>query len=281
MDLTQPIRHLLAALALVAPAAAFAQADAADPAAGGAKEPTAEELALKLANPVAALISLPIQGNVDFGLGPDGSGWQSKTNIQPVVPIGLTEKWNVISRTILPLYIQEGVTAPGEDQIGLGSITQSLFFSPKAPGKLGIIWGAGPVFLIPTATSDATGTSQFGTGATMVALKQSGGLTYGFLVNHIWSVTGNDKYPEINNTFIQPFLSYATKTGTSFTVNTESTYNWTANQWTVPMNATVAQLLKLGGQRVQIFGGLRYYFESPAGGPDWGFRYGITFLWPR
>lgn len=277
MTLANSARPLLAMVALLAPAVALA-----DPGESMAPpEETAEQLALKLANPVASLISFPIQGNIDFGLGPTGSGWQSKTNIQPVVPISITQKWNIISRTILPLIIQEGVTAPGADQIGLGSTTQSLFFSPKAPGKSGIIWGAGPVFLIPTATSDATGTSQFGTGATLVALRQSGGLTYGILANHIWSVTGNDKHPEINNTYIQPFISYATKQGTSFTLNSESTYNWTADQWTVPMNLVVSQLLKLGGQRVQVFGGLRYYFDSPSGGPDWGFRYGVTFLWPR
>jgi len=264
------------ALLLAWPIAAVAQ-EAAPP----KPQESAEELALKLSNPVAALISLPIQGNIDFGLGPTGSGWQSRTNIQPVVPIGISKDWNVISRTILPVFIQEGVLGPGIDNIGLGSTTQSFFFSPKAPGKSGIIWGAGPVFLIPTATSDAVGTSQFGTGATLVALRQSKGFTYGILANHIWSVTGNDKYADISSTYLQPFLSYATKKGTSYTINSESTYNWTTDQWTVPINVVVSQLLNLGGQRVQVFGGLRYYFESPSGGPDWGFRYGITFLWPR
>ena len=108
------------------------------------------DLAKKLSNPVADLISLPIQSNYDFGIGTgDGTKWT--TNIQPVIPINLNPCWNLISRTILPVIDQQGI-APGgaADASGLGDVVQSFFFSPKDPKPF--IWGIGPAFLIPTAT---------------------------------------------------------------------------------------------------------------------------------
>ncbi len=236
---------------------------------------------MTLANPLASLISVPIQKNVDFGLGADGGGWQSRTNVQPVIPVGISDKWNIISRTILPIIAQDGVTAPGADQLGLGDTVQSLFLSPKVVGKSGIIWGAGPVFLLPTATSGALGAGKWGAGPTAVVLKQSGGLTVGVLANHIWSFAGPDNGLDVSNTLLQPFVAYATPKGTSFSLNSETIYDWKRDQWLVPINAVVQQILPLGGQLVQVGVGARYYAESPVGGPDWGMRFQLTFLFPK
>jgi len=113
------------------------------------------ELAKKLANPVASLISVPIQANYDENVGPNEEGSVWKINIQPVIPITLNEGWNMISRTILPIIAQDDVPFSGMGESGIGDIVQSLFFSPKEPTSGGIIWGAGPVFLLPTASDDA------------------------------------------------------------------------------------------------------------------------------
>lgn len=237
------------------------------------------DLAQKLANPVADLISVPIQSNYDFGVGAgDGTVW--RTNIQPVIPFGIGEDWNVISRTILPVVDQEGLAAAGDslDASGLGDITQSFFFSPKESSP---IWGVGPVLLIPSATDDLLGGEKWGIGPTAVALKQEGPWTYGALANHLWDVAGDDGRNSINATFLQPFVSYITPTKTTFSINLESTYDWQANQWTVPVNLVVSQLLKIGEQPVQAFVGARYYAETPNGGPEWGLRFGLTFLFPK
>lgn len=113
------------------------------------------ELAKKLSNPVAALISVPFQANYDrnIGLMEDGSVWL--INIQPVVPFSLTDNWNVISRTILPVISQQDIPEDGAGESGIGDILQSLFFSPKAPTSSGLIWGVGPVVVLPTATDAA------------------------------------------------------------------------------------------------------------------------------
>jgi hypothetical protein len=238
------------------------------------------DLAKKLANPVASLISVPFQYNYNDGFGADGDGNQSYVNIQPVIPISISRDWNLISRTILPVVWQDGVI-PGEDsQFGLGNTTQSFFLSPKAPTSFGLIWGVGPVIQIPTAT-DGIAANQWGAGITGVGLIQSGPWTYGALANHVWSVSGNSSDGDISATFLQPFLNYTTPKATSFILNTESTYDWENDQWSVPINASVAQMLKLGKQPVQVGVGARYWAASPDAGPDgWGARAFLTFLFP-
>ena len=102
------------------------------------------------------------------------------------------------------------------------------------------------------------------------------------LANHIWSVAGSDSRPDVSSTFVQPFLSYTTPTAWTFGVNTESTYDWKAEQWSVPINATVSKLVKFGRQPVSIGGGVRYWADSPDGGPrNWGLRMSVTFLFPK
>lgn len=236
------------------------------------------DLAKKLSNPVADLISLPIQSNLDFGMGPgDGTEWA--TNIQPVIPFGISEDWNVISRTILPVIDVDG-TLPGGvgDAFGLGDVVQSFFFSPKQSDP---IWGIGPVFLIPTATDSLLGGEKWGIGPTAVVLKQQGPWTYGALANHLWDFAGDDDRSAVNATYLQPFVAYNTPTATTFSANLESTYDWQHDQWAVPANLMISQLVKLGGQPVQFFAGVRYYVERPSQGPDWGLRFGMTFLFPK
>ena len=127
-----------------------------------ASEDTAE-LAKKLQNPIAALISVPFQSNFEWGAGQGSKGFRYLVNVQPVIPISISENWNVISRTIVPIIHQTDTIGP-TTQDGLGDIVQSLFFSPKAPGRGGIIWGAGPVLQFPSATDDFLGAGKFGLG---------------------------------------------------------------------------------------------------------------------
>ena len=238
----------------------------------------AQELAKKLSNPVASLISVPFQSNFDFNMG-TGSGWRYTLNFQPVIPIALSPKWNLISRTILPIIYQHNVVNTGS-QSGLGDITQSFFFSPTDSKRF--VWGAGPVLLIPTATNDLLGTEKFGLGPTLLILKQENAWTYGFLTNHIWSVAGSDTRASVNSTFLQPFVAYNTRDAWTFGLNAESSYDWTGNAWSVPIHFTVSKLIKFGHQPVSVGGALRCWAASPAGGPEnCGFRFIVTPLFPR
>jgi len=255
------------------------------PPGGAAAEEASDkaELAKKTLNPVAAMISLPVQFNYDSDIGPRDEGKKLVFNIQPVIPISINPEWNLISRTILPIIDQEDILPGGAaDESGIGDIVQSLFFSPKAPTSKGWIWGAGPVFLLPTASDEVLGGEKWGLGPTAVILKQEHGFTYGVLANHIWSIAGDDDRSDINATFLQPFLSYTTKTFTSLTINTESTYDWEEKEWSVPVHLLVSQLLKIGQQPISLQAGARYWAETPDNGPEgWGFRFSVTFLFPK
>lgn len=238
------------------------------------------DLAKKVQNPVAALISVPFQSNFEWGAGPKSAGFKYTLNFQPVIPIALSRDWTLISRTIVPIISQDDVV-PGTSQTGVSEILQSLFFVPTAGGPGGVIWGAGPAFLLPTSTENFLGAEKFGIGPTAVVLRQENGWTYGLLANHVVSMGGTHHTADVNATFLQPFLSYTTKTYTSFGVNTESTYDWENSKWTVPLNASVSQLLKLGGQPIQFALGPKLYVEGPTTAPDWGIRFAVALLFPQ
>ncbi len=270
-------------LPIINPAIALIALLAAGTAAAADSEATdAAALAKKLSNPVAALISVPLQLNYDHDIGPTDDGDKWTLNIQPVVPIELNKDWNVISRTILPVVYQDDIAPGAGSQFGIGDVVQNLFFSPKAPTSSGWIWGAGPVFLLATGSDDLLTADQWGAGPTALVLKQEKGWTYGALANHLWSFAGDDDRGDVNATFLQPFVSYTTPTAWTYGINTESTYDWENEQWSVPLNVTVSKVTRIGNQLVSVGGGLRYWADSPPGGPEGvGVRLVFTFLFPR
>jgi hypothetical protein len=245
---------------------------------GDGDEHNDQELVKKLNNPVSALISVPFQNNFEFNLGPNDDGFKYTLNFQPVIPFSLNKDWNLITRTIVP-FIHQSDVIPETSQTGLGDITQSFFFSPKQK-VADLTVGAGPVFLYPASTNDHLGSEKWGIGPTVVLVKQQGPWSTGMLFNHIWSFAGDDQRHYISSTFIQPFLSYATKTKTTFSINAESTYDWHNRQWTVPVNLSVAQLTRIGKQPIQFTLGAKIYAEGPSGAPEWGIRFTVTPLFP-
>jgi hypothetical protein len=241
-----------------------------------------EQLATQLANPLAKLISIPFQGNYNSGIGPEEDGRQFYLNLQPVIPFAVNDDWNIISRTITPITWQDDIFPGAGTQFGFGNTTQSIFLSPSRTQN-GIIWGVGPVLYLPTNTNELLGPDTWGAGPTAVALWQGSGWTVGMLANQVWSVAG-DSDDEINASYLQPFLSYTTPDAWTFSLNTESTYNWETDEWSVPINATVAKLVRVGGKLpVSIFGGVRYWADSPddVGPTGWGARFGFTVLLPK
>ncbi len=247
--------------------------------------PTAQaqdaDLAQELTNPVADLITLPVQVNFDDNIGPDDRGSRVTTNIQPVVPFEVNEDWNLISRTIMPVTYQDQVSPGGGSEFGLGDINLSLFFSPKQASK-GVVWGVGHVFSLPTATDSRLGSKKWSAGPAGIALALRGPWTFGLLANHAWSFAGDSDRQDISNTFMQPFVAYTWPSAWTFSVQSESSYNWETENWSVPVNAGLAKLVMLGRLPVSFQGSVGYWAESPRSGPD-GFRFRLqaNFVLPR
>lgn len=238
---------------------------------------SAQELADKLANPVASLISVPLQNNLTYGIGPyNGSKYQ--INIQPVIPFKLSENLNLITRYILPVVDQQDVIGENTHEFGLSDATVTAFFAPKTKG---IILGVGPAFLVPTATEKFLGTEKFGVGPSVLVMHQGKGLSIGFIANQIWSVAGNENRADFNQFYTQLFLTHSYKSGASLGITSEITQNWEGNTTLITLSPNVGAITKLGGQTMQfaVMPLIPIVGHSDIR-PDWGLRAVVAFVFP-
>jgi hypothetical protein len=227
------------------------------------------------------LISLPLQNNTNFGVGPD-ERTQNILNVQPVWPVTINENWNFITRTIEPVV--SSLLANGERENGLGDTVFTGFFSPNNSGKL--TWGVGPVVLIPTATDDALGDDEWGGGVSVVLLTQPGNWVVGSLFSNVWTPEEDDGGRAVNLFTWQYFINYNIPGGNGLYLTTApiNTANWEAdskNQWTIPVGGGVGKIFKIGKQPVNGQISAYYNVEKPTFGADWQLRLQLQFLFPK
>jgi len=258
------------------------------PIAAARQEPENEDQTANLQkatqNPVASLISVPLQNNTNFGANP-GYRNQDVLNIQPVIPIGISKDWNLLLRWITPIIYQPVPNAPGTPETGeygLGDMEPTFFISPKKPGKL--IWGVGPVLQLPAATNTFLGQGKLGIGPSTVVLTQPGHWTLGLLENNVWSVAGSGSRPAVNQFLMQYFINYNLKKGWFIGVSPIITANWEAsrgNVWTVPFGGGIGRIMKFGAQPVSLLAQFYGNAVHPANTPSWTMRLQISFLFPK
>src|SRR5262245_43849088 len=239
-----------------------------------------EDLAKKSQNPIADLVSVPFQSNTNFNAGPFNRT-QEVLNIQPVVPLHINADWNMISRTIIPVISQPDPILNSNTN-GIGDITQSLFLSPVHSGAL--IWGAGPVFTIPSATDPILGQGKVLLGPTVVLLTTPGHWVIGVLANNQWSVGGNPLRRSVNELLVQPFINYNMEHGWFLTTSPVITADWLAapgQQWTVPVGGGLGRVFKLGDQPVSAYVSAYYNAIRPDLAPNWQLRAELSLLFPE
>ena len=246
-------------------------------------ELSATELAKLAQNPVGNLISLPFQNNTNLNFGPE-KGTQDILNIQPVIPISVNADWNIITRTILPVIWNPslGPDVPSKD--GIGDTVFTAFLSPAHPGHL--IWGAGPVFQLPTNSNSELGNKNWGMGPSFVVLhlEHDDPWVYGVLVNNIWSLTSNKEGGAYNNGLIQPFVNYNFDEGFYLTSSPILTVDWKApssQQWTVPLGGGVGKIFHLGKLPVNTQLSAYYNIVRPDFGPNWQIRAQVQLMFPK
>ena len=240
-----------------------------------------EEMAKKLANPLANIVSIPIQANYQPNLGVNDEGSKWITNIQPIVPFSINDEWTLLTRTIVPIVSQDTGNPNVGTINGTGDVLLTTWLAPNEKTENGWLWGAGPAFLLPSG-SDVSA-KKWGVGPSVIALKQDGQFTYGALSNHIWSYGGSDAVTnKISLTLLQPFVSYVTKDAVTFSMNAETTYDWVAEEWTVPVTVLVSKLMHIGKFPVSVGVGPTYWVEAPESGPEgWGVKLAVTFILPK
>lgn len=244
-----------------------------------AQDASSGDLAKAAQNPIANMISVPFQNNLNFNVGPHSEA-QNILNIQPVIPISLGDDGNLITRWILPVISQPPLSINGEREWGLGNANPSFFFSPKKPTG-GIIWGIGPTVLLPTSTDRVLGKAVWGAGPTAVALTSSGPWLIGALVGHIWSF---DENRTVSLTTMQPFVNYNFSEGWYLTTSPVITADWRAksnDRWTLPIGGGFGRVFKIGHQPVNMQLAAYYNAITPSGGASWQLRTQIQFLFPK
>lgn len=273
---------------LIAGLSSVAQAQ--DPASPAATPPSTLDLAKKAQNPVADLISLPIQSNFNFGYGaknaPEPSSTQYVLNIQPVIPLTLGDTgFNLITRPIIPIIRQPDLIDGGETW-GMGDIQVQSYLSPSGSGHL--IWGLGGVLQPPTATDGKElGTQKWSAGPAAVALAMPGKWVFGGLMNQLWSFAGKDDREDVSLTTLQPFVNYNFEEGWYVSASPIMTANWEAdgndNKFTVPVGGGGGRLIRIGKLPVNLQAQAFYNAVKPDDPPtaDWTLRLQVQFLFPK
>jgi len=238
-----------------------------------------DALQKKLANPVSDLVTLPMQFTTTLHTGPNELP-QHTLNIQPVYPTQLGGGWSLIHRLIVPVLSNPAV-APGQDRKnGLGDIVYEGFFSPAASG--GLIWGAGPILQMRTASDDRLGTGKWSLGPAVVVLQQEGRWSLGALVTQLWSFSGDDNRTSVSQMQIQPIINFRLDAQHAIAYTGTIVANWkqdSSNRWTVPLGATYSILTKPAGFGPvnYIFGG-GYNVVRPDFTGDWFVRLQANFI---
>jgi len=239
---------------------------------------SADALAKAAQNPLAALVSVPMQFNFNNGAGPYGRKLFN-LNIQPVVPIQ-GEKWNIITRTIIPVNsVPVGETG---SVFGLGDTTLSLFASPAKAGT--VIWGVGPIAGLPTASNpEVLGSGKWGLGPTGVILVQAGKWTVGGLASNLWSVAGDGHRDDYNLFTAQYFVNYNFGHGWALGTAPILTADWKAdsdNRWTIPWGLQVSKVTHIGSQPVNLMLGYYDNSEHPEGAATSKVIFQVNFMFP-
>jgi hypothetical protein len=239
-------------------------------------------------NPVGNITAFPFQNNFNYGYGPY-TRLQFNLNVQPVFPIMLSQSWNLVARTIIPVLNQPSSEPPAvcasqfgcPSTFGLSDVQEQLYFAPKTkPGA--VIWGVGPIIQFPSATPNTLGSGKWSLGPDAVVLVTPGKWVIGALLTQLWSVAGIANRPNVDSFLTQPFVNYNLKDGWAVSTAPIITAAWTSpeNKWAVPLGGGVTKTFKDGGQLMSLYAGYYTNVTRPLAAPQTTLRIVWSLLWP-
>jgi hypothetical protein len=240
-----------------------------------------EDLLKAIQNPVADLISVPIQNITNFRIG-QHNRTDNAVSFQPVIPVKLSEDWLLVTRTILPIAWQPYPDHESGGQFGLGDMNPTFFLAPKTPSS--VIWGVGPALVIPTATGNILGSGKLSLGPSAVVLAQPGKWTFGALVSNVWSIAGLNSRPTVNKMSLQYFICYNLKDDWYLNSSPILAADWRAkggDQWLVPFGGGVGKLVTIGSMPVDFSASVYGNVVKPTGAPSWQLNLQVSLLFPK
>ena len=248
---------------------------------GADEAASSHELNKQLNNPVSSIWSLNFQNNFQFFEGRLSSEerWQYNLNFQPVIPLRLTESWNLITRPIVPVLAGVDVPDPArgtfEEHSGFGDMSVSSFLSPAH--SQGFLWGLGPSFIFPTASSDELGAGKYQAGPAVLGLYMGKEWIVGGLLNQWWSFAGDGNRASTSAMNLQYFVFYLLPDSWQVGMSPNVQVNWKAdsdNKLTLPIGIGVGKLFKFGKLPVKLTLEVDYAIVKPE---DYGQRWLIRF----
>jgi hypothetical protein len=239
-----------------------------------------EELVKKSQNPIGNLISVPLENNFEFGVGPEDATVYV-LNLKPVYPVNLGNV-NLINRFIMPVIYQEERVEGEGSEFGLGDFTYQAFFSPADSGA--VVWGVGPATIIPTNTDERLGRDKWSLGPAAVVVARPGHWVFGGLVQNVWSVAGDSDENDVNFFSFQYFINYNFENGWYLSSTPTIIADWEADsddRWTVPFGGGVGRLVRFGKQPVDFKLQAFYNVEKSKFAPDWSLQFQVKLLFPK
>lgn len=242
-----------------------------------------EDLAKAAQNPISNLISLPLQNNTIFGVGPQGERTLNVLNIQPVIPVPLSKSLLLVTRTIVPVINQPTSPTGRQSEFGLGDINPQFFFTPLTNSR--ITWGVGPTIVLPTATQDVLGQGKWSAGPAAVVVVTTKHMVFGAVGNNVWSFAGSPDRRNVNQMLVQPFINYNLSNGWYLVSSPIITANWEAESGdeplTLPIGGGFGRIFAIGDQKVNASVQAFWNLVKPDGAGNWSLRAQLQFLFPR
>ncbi|MFC1821987.1 transporter [Thermodesulfobacteriota bacterium] len=245
-----------------------------------AEDKGTKELAKQSQNPVSSLISVPFENISSFNNGPNDA-YVNTLLVKPVLPVQISENWNLINRAIVPVIYQGELIDGIGTKFGMGDVTYQGFLSPAKPGKF--IWGVGPTVSFPTGAQRMT-TEKWSAGPALIGLTMPGNWVVGALAFNLWSFAGDDDAADVNAFSFQYFVNYNLPKGWYLSASPTISANWKAdsdNRWTVPFGGGFGKVFKIGKQPINASLKAYYNVEHPDDASNWNIATQFTFLFPK
>ena len=239
-----------------------------------------KDAAMEAQNPLANIISMPLQNNTKFGL--PGDRTSNTLNIQPIYPVSFSNKAILINRAIIPIQSSPDYSKTSGSTTGLGDINYTAWYSP--PPKSSLTWGIGFVSIWPTATDDILGSGKLSVGPSVVLVNMTKKLMLAAIISNWFSVAGKSDRADVNTFYFQYIITYFLANKWYLSSAPINTANWEAEdgeKWTIPLGGGFGKMFNIGSLPVDLQTQAFYYAVKPAGGPEWELRVQFKMIFPK